>query len=50
MISKYKSGYTTEADFCPFCTGHIESRNIEGLNTCADCGTKFYVIVEEDES
>ena len=48
-MGKYVQGYTSEADYCPNCSGHVASYHADGSNKCSECGYTFYLIVKESE-
>lgn len=43
----YAAGFTSRAEFCPFCGAEICWRRADGASEC-DCGRIFYVIEDED--
>lgn len=47
MSSKYVEGYTSEAEFCPYCGGEIDTQYANGSQACMECGRRFF-IVEDD--
>ena len=44
MESGYVEGYTTEAEFCPFCGSSISTTHADGSNDCDDCGRRFSIV------
>lgn len=44
MHSNYVEGYTSEAEFCPFCRGEIDTRYADGSQSCIECGRSFFII------
>lgn len=48
-MSGFVTGYSDEAEFCPFCGSKIYEWRGDGGNLCDECKKIFYVIEGEEE-
>lgn len=44
MMERYVEGYTSKADYCPYCGKKVYRITGSGVNICDDCGMNFYII------
>lgn len=46
-MSGYIEGFTSDAQFCPFCGEPLSERWADGKHECPECKKTFFVVEDE---